>query len=524
MFLIRPLPFADESLSSWRQRSGIENGFRVFPRPPGIRTRTDVDLLPNMEELKWLSDELALSPESIRSLTLEAIGDGVHKVFAATSRRPWVLPCTTTRAVTAGGVCCPKCLSEDPIPYFRLIWRFAFLTHCPIHGCLMVERCQNCGSPVWPANMRSLLSKRPSSFGACQICGADFQILLGEGDECHRLSRALTKCATEKVIPRGVLQNATAPEFFGALWCLCQLFLRKSTHHLTHRIAVNGTAVLLPDGLESKLESSSIAARTYAISKAFWLLEEWPKNFIDGTKMANLCKYHFAATWKHQPSWLSETIENQLSKRTMGLTTEKVLVAVSVLENDGVQISKSSLRRVLGVRESKSIDNVVMHRRSGTIDEFVKLCQEYERQLVSTASARDQRVSLYRDYLILLLSTLAAKKLETICNVSNSELRALFATLNREAIRKSPEFKHYLQRAEELARNCRPSARAAAKAPKTTCNRAFIGRYGDKLVGHTVRARISRDMRKVLPLELWNSADVFRELFTKLSKGAEGDD
>jgi hypothetical protein len=322
------------------------------------------------------------------------------------------------------------------------------------------------------------------------------------------------KCATDEVVPQRVLQSATPQEFFSALWCLCQLFLRKSIRDLTYRIATNGTTLLLPDGIESKLESSSIAARTYAISKAFWLLEEWPKNFIEATKMANLCKYHFAPTWKQQPSWLSGIIEDELSKRTLGISTEKVLVAARLLEKDGVQVSKSSLRRALGVRESKSIDKVVKHRRAGTLDEFVRLCREYERQLISTSSARDQRASLLRDYLILLLSTLSAKKLEVICEVSHSELKALFACLNSKANSKSTEFKQHLQRAVELAQNCEPSAHATAKALFSNCDRMFVGRYGDRLAGHTVRARIAGDMRKVLPLELWNSADVFRQLFT----------
>lgn len=515
MFLIRPLPFVGESLSSWRQRSGLENGFRVFPRPPGIRSQIDVDMLPNQEELRWLSNELVLSPELIRSLSLDAIGTKIHKDFSATSRRPWVLPFTTRRVITAGGVCCPKCLSEDTIPHFRLIWRFAFLTHCPVHGCKMVERCLKCDSPVWPANMRLLLSKRPADFGACQICGAGFEICYGYGEEGRQLSHVLVKCATEEVVPQGVIQTATPQEFFSALWCLCQLFLRRRARKLTQRIAPNDM-VLLPDGIESKLESSSIAARTYALTKAFWLLGHWPKNFIESTKMVDLCKYHFSPTWKQQPSWLSEIIETELSKRTLGITTEKVLVVARLIEQEGMQVSKSNLRRALGIRESKSIDKVVMHRRTGTLDEFARLCREFERQLISISAARDQRVSLHRDYLILLLSTLAAKKLEVICEVSRPELAALFAWLNSDANSKSIEFKLYLKRAVELAQNCVPSALVAGKLLPSNCDRMFLGRYGNKLAGHTVRARIAGDMRKVLPPDLWNSVDVFRQLFTKM--------
>lgn len=40
---------------------------------------------------------------------------------------------------------CPVCLSEHG--YHQLIWSLRFVTHCPLHGCRILERCSQCHTP-----------------------------------------------------------------------------------------------------------------------------------------------------------------------------------------------------------------------------------------------------------------------------------------------------------------------------------------------------------------------------------------
>lgn len=317
-------------------------------------------------------------------------------------------------------------------------------------------------------------------------------------------------------MPQCVYPGATTQEFFGALWCLCQLQLRKSSRHLSEALSkVCSSSAIMDGNVVNKLESLPITTRESLIARSFWMLLDWPRNFISASKVANLSRYHFAATWNQQPAWLSEIVETELSKRTMGITTEKVITAKQRLEHDGVAVSKSSLRRALGVRDAVAIDAVVIHRRRANIDEFSLICQEYERQLMSASTARDQRASIHRDYAILLLSALAGQKIEQICALSKVDLTHLLAILNAEADGKSSEFRRFLRRAEDLAQDDELSARAERSAWSDACKQ-FVGRYGEVLAGHTVRARVARDMRRILPAELWNSADVFRKVFVAL--------
>ena len=74
MFLIRPTPFEFESLSSWRQRSALANGYRVFPRPPNSHS-TDPDRLASMSEMNWLADNYLADTKSLTNLTLDGYAE-----------------------------------------------------------------------------------------------------------------------------------------------------------------------------------------------------------------------------------------------------------------------------------------------------------------------------------------------------------------------------------------------------------------------------------------------------------------
>src|ERR1035437_2114044 len=149
MFLIRPKPFPLESLSSWRQRAGMANGFRKYPRPDGRNWAVDPDRRPDPYELEWLTTEFRASSNDVSALSLDSQIAHFTNAECKTKLR-WVTPCGSRSLLTQSGpVCCPTCLREDPIPYFRLAWRFAFLSHCPKHGTPMIDRCPFCESLLW---------------------------------------------------------------------------------------------------------------------------------------------------------------------------------------------------------------------------------------------------------------------------------------------------------------------------------------------------------------------------------------
>jgi len=43
---------------------------------------------------------------------------------------------------------CPRCLAGQPIPYYRLSWRFLALWGCHTHGCRLLNACGHCGTSI----------------------------------------------------------------------------------------------------------------------------------------------------------------------------------------------------------------------------------------------------------------------------------------------------------------------------------------------------------------------------------------
>jgi len=113
-----------------------------------------------------------------------------------------------------------------------------------------------------------------------------------------------------------------------------------------------------------------------------------------------------------------------------------------------------------------------------------------------------------RDYLILMLSALFSEKIETICSLTRMEVAGRLERLSAELATRSAVFRDVYSRAEKLSREPSMWGRAEQKEEPS-----FVSRFGERLQGHTVRARIAKDMRDSLPSELWNSADVFLKCF-----------
>jgi hypothetical protein len=41
---------------------------------------------------------------------------------------------------------CPRCLTDQPIPYYTLLWRFLAVAGCHKHGCRLLSACGQCSA------------------------------------------------------------------------------------------------------------------------------------------------------------------------------------------------------------------------------------------------------------------------------------------------------------------------------------------------------------------------------------------
>ena len=516
MFLVRPPPRPLESLSSWRQRAGVANGFRRYPAPDGMRAAHDPDRLPRLDEMRWLEEEHRVSEFSVRGTTLEHFGVQIAPEFGATPKLRWVLPLGTRKQVHFGPLCCPQCLSEDEIPYFRISWRFAFLGCCPKHGCDLLDRCPNCGHALWPANIRNLSDRAWQDFSCCPLCQGRLTVGNSQPARVDEFSDNLWRCASAGVVPPELRQAENSIEVFSGLWTMCQLLIRHQSGHLWELLPFEGSVpsfLAAVDDKSSEIELLPLAERVRVLRAAHWLLQEWPLRFLDVTSRGELSRHHFTATRAHHPRWLVELLEKSLARRKRGVTTAQVHTAIEEIKASGRKLSKSEVRRTLGVTEARAIDELLSQRRSATTGELIALCRKFEQRMATIPTSRDQRVTLLRDYLILLLSVLSGMQVESVCEMQESEVESVLATSTIITATDDPIRHLIIVRARQLNDEYASTARAELARLSADGSNWFLSRTGDSLAGPSVRERVAKLMRSGFPEDLWNSADAFTDIW-----------
>ncbi|HEY4081860.1 MAG TPA: TniQ family protein [Burkholderiaceae bacterium] len=71
---------------------------------------------------------------------------------------------------------CPLCLKQRGAGHFEIHWRFTDWRYCPIHKCLMEERCWNCEAPLlYPRDIAGSVAGREghASQRRCLACSVD---------------------------------------------------------------------------------------------------------------------------------------------------------------------------------------------------------------------------------------------------------------------------------------------------------------------------------------------------------------
>lgn len=214
------------------------------------------------------------------------------------------------------------------------------------------------------------------------------------------------------------------------------------------------------------------------------------------------------------PVWLKTIIESHLTRMHRNVKSEDVQAAVDSIRASGKAVSKLAVKRILGVRDARAIEEIVpTQRRSATPRELLALCGKFERLLTTTPTARDQHATLLRDYLIFLLSVLSGSAVENVCKFAE---RDAISTLDGKLGRAAQEsMLHSLiaKRTFEIHHLYASVARPHLLGSQVNPNQWFLSRFGADLAGHTVRERVAKLMATGFGNDLWRSADVFLRIF-----------
>lgn len=349
LFLLRPASQKGESLSSWRQRVGWANGYRLFALQSGTLRRSDPDLGLHESEFEWISATHGGGIAQARDMTFRSLSGVVASSVESRRHAQWWLPARYGRSdALVGAMFCPACLAQDEVPYFRLAWRLGFNVVCPRHGVEYFDHCRECGCRPWPAGCSGVqqISEAFSSMDKCWRCGA-------------RLSRQLA-APSEKLLEfdrwlssgHATLSGHTVPalEMFTGLRAMCQLFLRTRTREM---LLSTGYWPDLERALQGQsdvpnvVERLCVEVRHTLLRAALGMLQNWPTNFLRAVNQAGITRAHFNGCEQLNPSWLQSVIDTAMARQNRWIREDDVRRVVMELRNEGHRVTKAEIWRRL---------------------------------------------------------------------------------------------------------------------------------------------------------------------------------
>lgn len=288
---------ADELLSSWLVRVALAHGYSPSNLAsvvwPAFRIWTqDFDRGIELRRLEVLAAYTGITATTLQCSTLDRVAKLlVNDPSKRTGVWPWVLVLGCRSRFHAGGLqCCPECFTQGKT-FYRIQWRLAWHTSCPIHNVGLIDCCQRCHSPLQPG-----LLQASELMGQCHACGA----LLGA---CARVAALPDALAIQQYAD----QLVTAPGSFGnitldftqwmrvarAMISLLQVTARQRSRTLLQfckNLGVDTTS-LTPASLGLPFEYLAQPERAKLLGGAWALMTAGPDIFIHEAKRLALPLY-----------------------------------------------------------------------------------------------------------------------------------------------------------------------------------------------------------------------------------------
>jgi hypothetical protein len=365
-------PKDDELLSSWLVRLAMAHGqklhtFCSMAWPRKAIWNRDIDKSAGDDVLGVLSEKTRTSPELVRGTTLSAYEGILYEKHNPFGNTPWIMPVGVYHRVRRhyGLQFCPYCLAEDKETYFRRRWRLAFVTVCVEHGVVLRDRCPQCGEAVnFHRNELGVRSKyAATSMTLCHSCKFDLRAAEA-GSEANgpKDHAGADEIEFQEELLNAVRDGWAVVDGHGAVYS--HLFF-KVLHQLM-RIAATGRrsgdireAAVKQWGVPAffpvfagncrDLERLGINVRRRLLAIARHLLKGWPDNFIEFCTVNRVWSSTLLRDLDDVPFWYWSVVYHYLYRSSYCPSDEEIESAVAYIRRSGMNLTKESLSRCLGV-------------------------------------------------------------------------------------------------------------------------------------------------------------------------------
>lgn len=275
--LFKDTPYENELLSSWLTRLAHLNyltltSFLGAYFPKKNYSKYDLDLYEyNSSFFKKISNLTNTSIYTIKKLRLYQYEGYIEEKINTTGRHKWFTPLHSTNRISKfyGIRFCPMCLKENL--YFRNSWRIIYNNICSLHKQYLLNRCPKC---------YSIISFTQTTYNLqifnCHKCHFDLRnslsVKINEKSIEYFYHKLLFNIQDKGYY---IFQNKLyySIGLFNLLRILCRNVIKKDIHY--NKIYI--------EEFEPQVVSE-------IISKALYLLEDYPKNliyFCKRTKLTN---------------------------------------------------------------------------------------------------------------------------------------------------------------------------------------------------------------------------------------------
>ncbi|MCY9697708.1 TniQ family protein [Paenibacillus alginolyticus] len=157
LFLKRSVMYEDESLRGFLTKFATLN---KCTQPIDIQKKVEVNKGHHINNLFMIKNKLSLKMLSEKTGTKEsALLKGTFNLeisnYTACEKDINYLNMKGFNSLYTK--VCPICLDE--LNYFRKIWDVSIVTTCPIHGCLLLDRCLNCNEMESTSSQKIILKQ-----------------------------------------------------------------------------------------------------------------------------------------------------------------------------------------------------------------------------------------------------------------------------------------------------------------------------------------------------------------------------
>jgi len=354
----------EESLTSWLARTARANAIgphELLTLAAGRRHNLlgqDLDCHVPSYVVEGLSQLTMVSPETIRDHTIEVWAQRLVPFEGKGRARRWILPqLEKNRAPTRPWMqFCVECLRSDPVPYFRKIWRMAFLTMCLSHRRKLSEACERCGKPLGflsPQSYRRAFDHIPS-LAICVHCGFDFRESgmqpAADDKRVWKFERSLGRALVRGYGPTTggprYVQQILEPMFILSSRVRSSDGLRRL---LVSCLGTNAAAKsILQMSPRTSFERWPIDVRHEAMRWLSVVFQNWPSSFVEKCEALKIRSYSIWGDYDFVPYWFADIVDRHLHRPWYASSEEEVLSVRRAIRDAGQPDTYCNQRRWLG--------------------------------------------------------------------------------------------------------------------------------------------------------------------------------